>query len=967
MVRSTGWLALLGLMFFIYIVPEPLLAAKLELRQAGTPATEITVDVGDEFSVELWMDAESRPISGAAVFLSIDEELFELVGSQRAGYLPFTPGPFLGNGEIYRNSLLAEDDPAAAASGLQVDYSVVRASGQGTGNLATFRLRAKAPTPHSVIRIDESGARETRYFTPDGAHQAFQYIAPLQIRVRGIELAGFPQRLVLARGQTDTTSLQLDHFLFDPLYGPDKIQWSISPSPALNLEFDGNNRLIRLQAPAATSLWEQLRLSATNPDGQTAAATVEVFVNGGPRLVPGLGPLTLAEDQPFVWELDNLASDPDAGPEKMQWQVSADPELGASLDRGTRTVRFAPQGDWHGEGHLNLVVADEFGFADTAQVDLVVMPVEDAPRFRISPNVRLIRGRQDSSLTRQDLISDVEQTPEELQLTWEGAEHVGVEERAGHLILSAPRDWTGTEEIRLLVTDPSGLSAQTPLTVSVVSSLAPILQEPPRRQGLAPGTNLVLELDPLVVDPDDEIQNLHWQVSGQSQLSANLSSTRALRLEAPASFTGTETLHFAVVDPSGEGAAFDLLVFAAPADGTPAISPLPELSVPLGGVDASLDLDDYLFDLDQEPAQISWSAGQVEGVEVRVDPDSHVLVITPGADARAGAHQLELRALDPDGHQALQNLTLRLLGGDLPVDPGPEVPPDTTALPPLAPLLRALPSLSIGAGQFDQSLDLDDFVSQGDPAGLSWEVQAPSHLSGLVDNQTHRLLVLADQEWDGEAFLIVRARDALGQSAEAVLRVQVAATLAALSLPATIPVDLLEGDTQIRVPFSALFAAGEMPPGLTWEATADQPVALSVDAAAQVLVLQGTQPWYAGQPLTLQARDPQNRLASGQLQLQVLPADGSAGQEVPEFRLALVPNPLQPDFLDLFVLSDLRLSQPPRLRLQDGQALEVVQVAPGIWQGSHVRSPGQAGTLGFLALGLDENRQLLKSSASVGR
>lgn len=31
------------------------------------------------------------------------------------------------------------------------------------------------------------------------------------------------------------------------------------------------------------------------------------------------------------------------------------------------------------------MVADEFGFADTAQVSFVVSPVEDAPQFRIAP------------------------------------------------------------------------------------------------------------------------------------------------------------------------------------------------------------------------------------------------------------------------------------------------------------------------------------------------------------------------------------------------------------------------------------------------------------------------------------------------------------------------------------------------------------------------------------------------------
>ncbi len=966
MARSSGWLACGGLMFLIYIVPEPLLAAKLELRQGGTGNTDISVDVGDEFEVELWVDAENRPISGAAVFLSFDDQVLELVGSDRAGFAPFNPGSFLATGEVYRNTLLDESDPAAAATGTQVDYSVVRASDQGAGRIATFRLRAKTPVPQTVVRIDESGGRETRFFTPDGAHQPFQYIAPLQIQVRGIELTGFPQRLVLARGQIDSTSLQLDHFIFDPLYGPQDIKWDISPSPDLSLKFDVPNRRLLLQAPASSSLWEQLRLTATNPDGQSATATVEVFVNAAPQLHTELGLVAFAEDQPFEWPLDTTVDDPDSGPDRLEWQVEAPQELGATLSSAARSLRFFPSQNWSGQGQLTLMVADEFGFADTAQVSFVVSPVEDAPQFRIAPNVRLIRGRQDSSLTREALLSDAEQTPDQLNLTWTGAEHLSLEERGGRLVLSAPLDWTGTEEITLQASDPSGLSDQTPLTVSVVPSLPPSLQEAPRRRGIAPGTHFVLALDSLVVDPDDEAGNLRWQVSGQQQLSANLSGNRAVRIEAPGSFAGTEQLHFAVVDPSGESTGFDLLIFAAAPDGSPTIAPLPEIGVPLGGVDTSLDLDEYLYDLDQEPAEITWSVGVLEGVDLRIDPDTHVLVVSPAADAKPGLRQAELRALDPEGHEALQILALRLIGSGIPEDPDPEIPPDTTiAL--LAPVLASLPTLAIEAGQFDQSLDLDDFISQADPATLTWEVQATAHLNGLIDAQSHRLLVLVEKGWEGEALLIVRVRDAQGQSAEGVVRVIVVPAAPALSLTQNLQVDLLEGDTEIRLSLTDLFADGQIPAGLTWEASGGQPIQISQDATTHMLVLKREQPWQAGETITLQARDAQNHLASGQLSIQVYPSDGSAGQEVPEFRLALLPNPLQPDYLDLYVLSDLPLSQAPRLRLQDGQNLAVIQVAPGIWQGSHVRQPGQTGVQAFLALGLDQDRQLLKSSLSFGK
>ncbi|MEE3258488.1 MAG: hypothetical protein VX293_04705, partial [Candidatus Latescibacterota bacterium] len=61
---------LLYLIFVVFSLPATLLAARLELRQAGTGATATSILVGQEIEVEVWIDSESEPISGAAIFLS---------------------------------------------------------------------------------------------------------------------------------------------------------------------------------------------------------------------------------------------------------------------------------------------------------------------------------------------------------------------------------------------------------------------------------------------------------------------------------------------------------------------------------------------------------------------------------------------------------------------------------------------------------------------------------------------------------------------------------------------------------------------------------------------------------------------------------------------------------------------------------------------------------------------------------
>ena len=183
------------LVFVIVTLSEPLWAARLELRPVGSDSSTTSLMVGDEIEVELWIDSENQPLSGAAVFLSFDEKHLTLVDEDRAtqtGFQPFAPGGFLSNGEIFRNYLLDEADPAASAPGTQLDYSVVRAADQGAGPIASFRLRALMPTAQLQVRIDESGTRETRFFLPDGDQRSFRFITPLQLNIQGITIRDLP-------------------------------------------------------------------------------------------------------------------------------------------------------------------------------------------------------------------------------------------------------------------------------------------------------------------------------------------------------------------------------------------------------------------------------------------------------------------------------------------------------------------------------------------------------------------------------------------------------------------------------------------------------------------------------------------------------------------------------------------------------------------------------------------------------
>jgi len=1040
---------LYNLIFIVFSLPATLFAARLELRQSGTGATEATALVGQEVEIEIWIDSESEELSGAAIFLSFDETRFALVDEDRvprAGFQPFAPGEFLGNGEIYRNYLLAEDDPAAGAPGTQLDYSVVRAGDQGQGPIASFRLRTLAPTIGSAIRIDESGVRETRMFLPDGQQRAFRFITPFNLSVKGISISGLSEKLILARGST--RELYLNDLVFDPLYGPDDLTWTISKTAALTSTREGNNLL--LETPADASPWERLVLTVANPEGQTASDTVDIFVNAAPTL-SDIGPLVFAEDESYEIPLDALVDDPDSPAESLTWSSwSESPKIEVEITGSPASAHIVPQPEWHGQGQITLMVQDNYDFADTLHLEVSVDPVNDAPRLLSSPNLRLTSSTQDSSLVLAELIADIEDPASALNVSWSGNERVGLEFRNERLILSSPADWEGLEEITLVVEDSGGLTDTALLTVTVVPSLPPALIAPPQRLGLAAGEHHLLVLGDLAVDPDNRAEDLVWTVHGHTYLSVQFSGGNLARIEAPANFIGIETLTFSVADPSGSSSAFELIVFAASTDGGPLLAELPEIQMPLLGVDTSIDLDHYAFDPDHTHAELAFFLPVLDEVELRVDPLTHLLIVEPGANAQPGLLELEVRVVDPDGHEAVQILRLELLGENNPATPSfdlaeipsftlitgkihsfsldafvigdvepatvlwqvqgqqnlivaidpstrqvsvhsadawigneevtfiaevPDLPPRARTVriaiiadpnsPPLSivPELNALPLLQIEAGTFDQTLDLNTFLSNADAADFTWKLSGGAHVRALVDTETYHLLVFTDEGFSGEETLLLIGTLADGTRLETALEVEVYSQTLGFALNPQTEVPLLAGAATLRLPFDQLVSGDVDPSLLTWVAKGLQPISASYDAQAQTLVLTPEIPWQSSDLIELVAIDPQGNEYTGIVRAQVFPADGSAGIESEDFQLVILPNPLQPEYVDLYLISRLDQSEAPILRIADGAWNDLTTTAhsAGIWRASHVFAPGQRGQFEFLALSFDADNELFKS------
>lgn len=641
-------------------LPHQLFAVSLELRRMGDEISD-TVMVGDEFGVELWVDSQNDKISGAAVFISFDPSHFEIIENY-AEYSnnskPFIPGNFLSNGEIFRNYLLDESDPAASIPGTQLDYSIVRASDKGSGPLATFTLRAISPTINSEIKIDETGSRETRFFLPNGNQEYFRYIKPLALQVQGISLNNFPDRVVLQRSETYDIKL-VPHF-FDPIFPIEEIEWTLSTSDEIKTKIDLENFSLNIIAPQEKSLWQRLIITAKNPADQYTSDTLDVFVNN-PPVFEAVQKIKLKEDHNYELDLESIVSDIDTDWKRLEWTSESGSNLNVKFDVNENKATISPEKNWNGIDQISLIATDNFSFSDSLQLEIQVESINDSPFLLFAPNIRLTSGRQDQTIRIEDLIADIEDDYDELILTWAGENNVQLAVEEGSLTIRSETEWYGTEEISLRVEDKDGNYSNGPLTVTVSPSMPPETVDAPSRIFITAGNEQIISLDNWVTDPDDEDKTLIWQVTGNESVNFQINSQHMGLIDSPKEFVGMETLNFQIRDVTGEILVFTVDIYSLPPNGTPLFTLIPELNVPQNGVNTSINLNEYIFDIDDNQSDLSFTVSDHDMVNLRVDPQSHVLIVEASKNAEIETINFQLQVSDPAGNIASQNIVIHVV------------------------------------------------------------------------------------------------------------------------------------------------------------------------------------------------------------------------------------------------------------------------------------------------------------------
>ncbi len=351
-------------------------------------------------------------------------------------------------------------------------------------------------------------------------------------------------------------------------------------------------------------------------------------------------------------DLDDYVSDVDNTDAEQTWTYSGATNVTVSIDVSTYVVTLSAATDWYGEETITFTCTDPDQLWDSTDVDVTVDPVNDAPVCAAIPDVSFDEDGSDTSIDLDDYVSDVDDADAELSWTWSGPTHVTVSiDPATHVVtLGAVANWYGTETITFICTDPGGLSDSTQVEVTVKSvNDAPVCTVISAVSFNEDGSGVSIDLDDCVSDVDNTDTELSWTYSGATNVAVSISPvTHVVTIGAAANWYGTETVTLTCTDPGGLSHSAQVAVTVNPVNDAPVCMLIGLVHFDEDGSDTSIDLDDYVSDVDDADAELSWTWSGPTHVTVSIDPATHV--VTLGAVANwYGTETITFTCTDPGG------------------------------------------------------------------------------------------------------------------------------------------------------------------------------------------------------------------------------------------------------------------------------------------------------------------------------
>lgn len=441
-------------------------------------------------------------------------------------------------------------------------------------------------------------------------------------------------------GQTITeggafVTINLDDFVSDADHSDLEMSWNYSGNTNLDVDISVS-RVATIIIPHSD--WfgsETITFTATDPESGSDSDPATFVVNGTPD--PPVAPDTSVSTPEDIDLVSNLPGY-DVDLEPLTWTVLGGPFDGSltSFNPNTGAYTYDPDENYFGPDSITYELDDGSLPPDTGIVRITVDSVNDPPEVGDIPDQMITEGGAFATFDLDDYVTDVESNIEDMDWTWSGNTGLLVSIDAGNVVTVATpnADWYGEETITFEATDPGGASGSDPATFTVTNiNDDPVVGDIPDQTINESETFATISLDDYVTDIDDPDQQIDWTYSGNVELTVTIDGNRVATIGIPSpEWYGIETITFIATDTAGafdsDAAIFEVVGENDP----PVVSDIPDHDLNASGEFDSINLDDYVNDVDNHDSTIVWTFSGNEDLIVTIDENRVATVELPSPD-----------------------------------------------------------------------------------------------------------------------------------------------------------------------------------------------------------------------------------------------------------------------------------------------------------------------------------------------
>ena len=292
--------------------------------------------------------------------------------------------------------------------------------------------------------------------------------------------------------------------------------------------------------------------------------------------------------------------------------------------------------DFSGEGTISVSVVDNEGAEDSQEVSIEILPVNDAPLLDTISDLTL---SEDTSTEITLVASDVDS--QDLEFSAIGSEHISVAINENILTISPENDWSGSENITIMVSDGE-LSESGTVTITVLPVNDPPVLSSISNQDVDEDNSIDVFLNASDIEGDYLTYNVIESGGIGTSISGNV-----LTLLPPQNFYGESSISVSVNDGEFTVSTDFTLTVKAVNDAPIVWQPLEDIELLEDSGVATMVLNNVFIDVDGDELVYSISLSSEDIITAEIE-DGKILVTTL-LNQNGGPVSLTITADDQQG------------------------------------------------------------------------------------------------------------------------------------------------------------------------------------------------------------------------------------------------------------------------------------------------------------------------------